>query len=116
MNDVDRFLDHMQFMSAVEACTDKGVTERPPVEGKTYVAFVVHPREPGNVLGVAIAHREGEKFVVDVVKEDITVVECAAVSERYGVSQVTGAYGDESDALVHAVAGAINLLRTGPVA
>lgn len=110
-DNTDRFLDHHRWVDAVERCIDKGVVERPPIAGKTYVVFVVHPPEPGNVLGMAIAHREGEKFVIDVVKEDISVAECATVSKRYNVSKVTGACGDASDALVHAAAGAVELLR-----
>jgi hypothetical protein len=63
-------------------------------------------------LALAVAHRGGEKFIVDVVKDDISIVDAAAVLERYGISRVTAGVGDESDALAHAVAGAIHLLGT----
>ena len=56
-DNTDRFLDHHRWVDAVEACIDKGVVERPPIAGKTYVAFVVHPPDPGNLLALAIAHR-----------------------------------------------------------
>jgi hypothetical protein len=110
MRDTDRFLDHQRWRDAVEACVDKGVTERPPVVGVSYAAFAVHPPEPGNLLALAVAHRGGHKYIVDVVKDDISVVDAAAVLKRYGVSRVTGDVGDESDALAHAVAGVIHLL------
>jgi hypothetical protein len=83
------------------------VTERPPIAGVSYAAFAVHPPEPGNLLALAVAHRGGEKYIVDVVKGDISVTNAAAVLERYGISRVTGDFGEESDALVHAVAGVI---------
>ncbi len=111
MNDLDDFLDRQRFADVIEQCTDKGVTERPPVEGVSYAAFVVHPPRPGNLFGLAIAHRAGEKFIVDVVKGDISITDAAPVLKRYGISTVTGAVGDEADALAHAVAGVLSELR-----
>jgi hypothetical protein len=109
--DLDRFLDRQRWADTIDACTDKGVKERPPVAGISYAAFVVHPPHPGNLLALAIAHRGGDKFIVDVVKDDISVADSVAVLGRYGISQVTGDVGNEADALAHAVAGVINLLR-----
>jgi hypothetical protein len=103
MRDIDLFLARQRWIDAVEACTDKGVKERLPAAG-------VHPPEPGNLLALAIAHRGGDKFIVDAVRDDISIVDAAAVLERYGVTQVTGDVGNESDALAHAVAGVIHLL------
>ena len=100
-----------KFSDSIDACIDKGVTERPPIEGMSYKAFAVHPHHPGNLLGLAIAHCKGDKFVVDVVREDISVANAAAVMKRYGISEVTGAEGDKADALAHAVAGVINILQ-----
>jgi hypothetical protein len=40
----------MSIADSIAAVTDRGVTERPPVPGRRYVAFVVHPREPGPSL------------------------------------------------------------------
>jgi hypothetical protein len=110
MRDIGRFLDHQRWIDAIEACTDKGVTERPPIAGVSYAAFAVHPAEPGNLLALAVAHRGGDKFIVDVVKDDISIVDAADVLRRYGISRVTGDVGDERDALAHAVAGVIHLL------
>jgi hypothetical protein len=90
---------------------DKGVTERPPVVGMSYAAFEVHAARQGNLLGMAIAHRDGDRFVVDVVRQNISIADAAAVLKRYGIAEVTGAVGSKDDALAHAVAGAINLLQ-----
>lgn len=96
---------------AIEACTTKGVTERPPVPGQSYVAFAVHPSQPGLVV-LAIAHREGTQRVVDVIRERITITDAAALLRRYGVAGVTGAESEgDGDDILHAVAGAIWLLQ-----
>jgi hypothetical protein len=108
---IDDVLDRMRFAGAIERSTDEGVTERPPVRGVAYAAFAVHAPHAGNLLAMAVAHRAGEKFVVDLVRADISVAEAVAVLQRYGISRVTGAVGDEADALAHAAAGAIGLLR-----
>jgi hypothetical protein len=110
--DVDRFLDRQGWIDAVEASVDRGVKERPPVAGILYAAFAVHPPEPGNLLALAVAHCGDDKYIVDVIKDDISVVDAAAVLHSYGVTQVTGDVGDEADALAHAVAGVVNLLAT----
>ncbi len=108
---IDDVLDRMRWVDAVEACVDTGVTERPPVAGASYAAFAVTPPHRGNVLALAIAHREDEKVIVDVIKDDLDVAEVADMLARYGVSRLSGAEGDESDALAHAVAGVFQELR-----
>jgi hypothetical protein len=110
--DVDLFLDRQRWIDAIEHSVDKGVTERPPVAGVRYEAFEVHPPSPGNLLGFAIAHRTGDKFIVDVVKGDISIPDAAAILKRYRISKITGDVGEEADALAHAVAGVVNLLAT----
>ncbi len=110
---IDDMLDRMQFEDVLERCTDKGVSERPPVKGVAYSAFAVHPPRPGKLLAMAVAHRAGEKFVVDLVRADMSVAEAVGVLQRYGVSRVTGAVGDEDDAMAHAVCGAIAELQRG---
>ena len=74
---LDEFLDRQKFADAVAHCTDKGVTERPPVAGVSYTAFAVHPPQPGNLLGLAVAHRDGGKVVVDLVKGGIGLAEAS---------------------------------------
>jgi hypothetical protein len=102
----------MNLREAIEACVNPGVTERPPVPGQSYAAFVVHPRAPGPTT-LAIAHREGDKFVVDLVRDGLTIQQAADLVKAYGISQVTGAddEGDSSVSLAHAVCGVISLLR-----
>ena len=95
----------------VDSCVDKDVTERPPKEGVAYAAFAVHTPLQRNLLGLAVAHCDGDLFVVDVIREDISIADAAALLKRYGVSKVTGQDGDESDALAHAVAGVVSVLR-----
>jgi hypothetical protein len=109
--DIDDMLDHQRFLDAIEASTDKGVTERPPVAGVKYKAFEVHTlRRPGHVLGLAIAHRDGEMRIVDVTRGDLSVHDAAAICKRYGITRITGAEGDEAVALALAVCGVINEL------
>jgi hypothetical protein len=102
---------------AIERCVDHGVTERPPVPGQRYVAFVVHPRKPAPIVFVTlvVAHREGDMRVVDLARDGLTVEQAAELVKAYGIDQVTGAddEGDSSFSLAHAVAGAIYLLREG---
>jgi hypothetical protein len=90
---------------------DKGVTERPPVEGKSYVAFVVHPPSPGLVLAMAIAHYENDKFVVDLIRDNVSIAAAAADCDRYWIKQVVGQEGSAEDAILHAIAGAIGVLK-----
>jgi hypothetical protein len=87
---IDDMLDRQRWADVIERSTDKGVTERPPVEGKSYVAFAVHPRRPGNLLALAIAHRDGEKVIIDLVKEDIGITDSAPILRRYGISTAFG--------------------------
>ena len=106
----DHMLDQMSWADKIEACVDKGVSERPPVEGVKYVAFTVHPPLPGNLHALAIAHRDGEKLVQDVIREDISVPDAAALVKSYGITKVTGTVGDVEGALAHATMGALSEL------
>lgn len=95
----------------IDKCTVKGRTELPPVAGQSYVAFTVHPVQPGPVV-LAIAHREGEMRIVDVIRERIAIADAAVLLRCYGVAEVTGAESEgEGDDVLHAVAGAVWLLR-----
>jgi hypothetical protein len=101
------------FSDAIEACVDPGVTERPPVPGKHYVAFVVHPRQPGPVT-LVVAHREDEQLVLDLVRDGLTIQQAADLMQAYGIDHVTGAEDDDGDNLAHAALGAISLLQGPP--
>lgn len=95
----------------IDVAVDNGVAERPPLAGRAYAAFCVHPPRPGPVA-LAIAHREGEMFVVDLVRERIDIVDAAPILRRYGITKITGAEseGDGRD-LAHATMGVIALLQ-----
>jgi hypothetical protein len=101
------------------------VTERPPLAGQSYVAFVVHPRQPGPST-LAIAHRQGDQYVIDLCRDGLTIQQAADLCrdgltiqqaadlvKAYGISKVTGAddEGDSNVSLAHAVCGVISLLR-----
>ena len=109
-DNIDHMLDQMSWADAVEACTRKGVGELPPVAGVRYEAFAVHPLHPGNLYAMTIAHREGEMFIQDLIREDISIEDAADVLRRYGITKITGAVGDKDDALVHALAGVVDIL------
>ena len=104
------------FEDILEDCTRDGPLELPPIKGRAYAAFVVHPpyaeitaHPPrGEIIhALAVAHREGEKFVVDLVRDDTTIDVCAPLLKSYGVTTVTGAEsdGDEAVAVKRAHAG-----------
>jgi hypothetical protein len=97
---------------AIERCIIREDGELPPVPGHSYVAFVVHPRQAG-AIALAIAHKDGDTFVVDLCRDGLTVQQAADLAKAYGISEVTGAddEGDGSVSLAHAVCGAINLLQ-----
>jgi hypothetical protein len=109
MTTLDDVLDRQRAADALGRCTDKGVTERPPVAGFSYAAFAVHPRSE-NLLALAIAHRAGEKFVVDLVREEISVAAASAILKCYGVSEVAGAEDVYGLPLAQAVMGVVSVL------
>ena len=55
---------------AVEACTDRGVFERPPAPGVTYAGFVDPSGGSADCFTAAVAHRDGERLVLDAVREE----------------------------------------------
>jgi hypothetical protein len=96
----------------IERAVISGVTERPPVPGRSHVAFGMHPVRPGPMLAIAIAHSERLIVAVDVIRENVTVEKSSILLKRYGVSGITGAQteGDDLD-LAHATCGALHLLH-----
>ena len=99
------------FKSAWTNYVDENVTERPPKLGQHYKAFVVHPRKPGPQT-LAIGHREDEQYVVDLLRDGLTIAQAAELVKAYGINKVTG---DESDGdnttMLQAVAGLVNILQ-----
>jgi hypothetical protein len=65
-------------------------TERRPIPGVVYHGFIVHPRQPGPVT-VAIAHKAGEKIVLDLCRDGLTIADAANLMKAYNITKVTGA-------------------------
>src|SRR5262249_57134979 len=52
---------------AVEACISLNVRERPPIEGVKYFGFIDPSGGSGDSFTMAIAHRDGEVAILDLV-------------------------------------------------
>jgi hypothetical protein len=88
---------------AVDACISPGCFERAPVPSVTYRAFVDPSGGSSDSMTLAVAHRDGERAVLDAVRErkppfspDDVVKEFAGLLKTYGISSVRGdRYGGE---------------------
>jgi hypothetical protein len=80
----------MTLRKAIKSATTPGVTERRPIPGVVYHGFIVHPRQPGPVT-VAIAHKAGEKIVLDLCRDGLTIADAANLMKAYNITKVTGA-------------------------
>jgi hypothetical protein len=96
---------------AIDAAITPGVSERRPVPGVVYHGFVVHPRQPGPVT-LAIAHKAGDKIILDLCRDGLTIADAANLAKAYRITKLTGAI-DEGEALAHATMGAIDLANHG---
>jgi hypothetical protein len=81
----------------IEACIDRGVIERPPVPGQSHAGFVVL---------LAIGHRHGERFILDLVRDWLTIQQAADLLKAGADDE-----GDDSVSLAHAVCGVISVLK-----
>ena len=85
-------------MEVVEAAVISGRRELPPVLGVSYVAFVdPSGGSGGDSFTIAVAHREGDRHVLDAVRErkgplspDSVIREYAAFLKGYGCHSVVG--------------------------
>lgn len=91
--DVESFMNR----DAVEGCIIKGRFELPPVKGIRYVGFVDPSGGSADSMTLAIAHREGNNAVLDVVREvkppfspEAVTAEFSVVLKRYGLKKVQG--------------------------
>lgn len=82
---------------AVAACVVAGRRELPPVSGVRHVAFADPSGGSQDSMTLAIAHREGERVMLDAIRErrppfspDAVVSEYAALLHSYGVTMVQG--------------------------
>ena len=82
---------------ALEAVVEWGVSERGPLDGKRYAAFVDPSGGSADSMTLAIGHAEGEVAVLDLISEirppfspEGVVSEFADVLKRYKITKVTG--------------------------
>jgi hypothetical protein len=94
-SDVESFVSR----EAVEACVMEGRFELPPVAGIHYTAFVDPSGGSSDSMTLAIVHRDGDKIIVDAVREhrpkfspENVVSEHAALLKSYRVGRVYGDY------------------------
>ena len=91
-------LEAFVSQEVVEAAVVSGRRELPPVLGVSYVAFVdPSGGSGGDSFTVAVAHREGDRHVLDGVRErkpplspDAVIKEYAAFLKSYGIHSVVG--------------------------
>ena len=92
-------LDLEAFLSldAVRACVEAGVFERPPAPRVSFVGFVDPSGGSSDSYTGAIAHREGDRFVLDAVREirppfspEDATRELASFFRSYRVSTIRG--------------------------
>ncbi len=84
--------------AVVDAATARGRFEVPPISGLSYVAFVDPSGGTGSdSMTLAVAHREGERAILDAVREvrppfspETVTQDFAALLKTYGVQRVQG--------------------------
>jgi hypothetical protein len=92
-HDVEAFLDP----AAVQAVTMPGRLELPRVAGVRYFGFVDPSGGSQDSFTLAVAHRDGDRATLDVLRErrppfspDAVVAEYATLLRTYGITQVVG--------------------------
>jgi hypothetical protein len=82
---------------AIESAVDTGLLVRPPLDGVVYFAFVDPSGGSSDSMTMAIAHREGQRVVLDLIAErkapfspESVVGEFAELLKQYRVSTVKG--------------------------
>ena len=92
-SDIEAFVSR----EAVEACVSPGVLERPYVEGLSYRGFVDPSGGSHDPMTLAIAHREDDMAVLDLVRErrppfspEGVVEDFCATLKAYRITQVCG--------------------------
>lgn len=88
-------LEAFVSLEVVEACIAPGVFERGPVPGVSYSAFCDPSGGSADSMTLAIVHPEGDRVILDLVREsrppfspDAVVEEFSAVLKSYGVREV----------------------------
>jgi hypothetical protein len=92
-SDLEAFLTR----EIVESAITRGVRELPPIHGINYLGFVDPSGGSSDSMTIAIAHLEGDRAVLDAIRErkapfspEDVVTEYAALLKSYGLSSVTG--------------------------
>ena len=92
-DDLTSFLDR----ALVERAVDPGVTVRPPHPSVPYTAFADPSGGRGDAFAAAIAHAEGQHFLLDALAEhrapfdpSIVVHQIAQLLREYGIAEITG--------------------------
>lgn len=92
-NDLEAYVSR----ELVEACVDLDVHERPPSSAIRYRGFVDPSGGGADSMTLAIGHSEGDRAVIDAMRErkppfspEAVVEEFAALLKSYGLSEVTG--------------------------
>jgi hypothetical protein len=90
-------IESLLTQEAVGACVDAGVRERAPERKHSYIAFVDPSGGSSDAMTMAIAHKEAETTVLDVIREhrppfspEAVVAEYASLVRRYRCSQCFG--------------------------
>ena len=97
--DVESFLS----LEALRACVNAGVRERPPQRQWRYVAFVDPSGGSADSMTLAVAHKEGNTCILDVIRQatvpfspEAVVEEFADTLRRYRITRLIGdRYGGE---------------------
>jgi hypothetical protein len=92
-SDISSFIDP----EVVESCVCRGRRELPRVAGISYFGFVDPSGGSSDSMSLAVAHREGERVVLDLLREvrppfspDQVTFEFAAALKSYGVTTARG--------------------------
>ena len=92
-NDLSDFIGR----DIIRACTATGRYEIAPVRGIHYVAFVDPSGGSADSMTLGIAHKDGERVILDAVREvkppfspEAVVTDFAALLKSYGIKSVTG--------------------------
>jgi len=92
-SDIEQFIK----AEAVEACVIRGAFERPPRAGLRYQGFIDPSGGADDSMTLAIAHREGERAILDAVREikppfspKSVVAEFAVLLKSYKIERVGG--------------------------
>jgi hypothetical protein len=90
--DVESFVSR----EVLEACVARGRHELPPIGGLTYYAFTDPSGGSSDSMTMAIAHRDGDRSVIDIIREvtppfspESVVAEFATLLKTYRISSVT---------------------------